>query len=89
MMQDFNTFIEAFFLNTDIGGLLGPFLLLIIGFFLMTEKRYKPLGLLWIILELVVLAQYFTLLATDVGYWWHIIILSLGVLVSIFQGIGR
>jgi len=75
------------FLTTSIGGLVGPFALLIVGFFLMTNRKYKPLGGLWLILELVVIAQYFTLLASDVGYWWHIILLSLGVVVSIFQSL--
>jgi len=75
------------FLSTGIGGLIGPFALLIVGFALMTNKKYKPLGGLWIILELVVISQYFTLLESDVAYWWHIILLSLGVVVSIFQSL--
>jgi len=83
MMQD----LSAYFLSTDIGGLIGPFALLIVGFYLMSNKKYKPLGGLWLIVEFVVLAQYFTLLESDVAYWWHIIILSLGVVVSIFQSL--
>ena len=79
--------LSPYFLSTDIGGLIGPFALLIVGFALMTNKKYKPLGGLWIILELIVIAQYFTLLETDVAYWWHIIILSLGVVLSIFQSL--
>jgi len=83
MMQD----LSAYFLSTEIGGLVGPFTLLIVGFALMTNKKYKPLGGLWLIVELVVISQYFTLLESDVGYWWHIIIMSLGVVVSIFQSL--
>lgn len=83
MMQD----LSAYFLSTEIGGLVGPFALLIVGFTLMTNKKYKPLGGLWLIVELVVISQYFTLLDSDVAYWWHIIIMSLGVVVSIFQSL--
>lgn len=83
MMQD----LSSYFLSTDIGGLIGPFALLIVGFFLMSTKKYRPLGGLWIIMELVVIAQYFTLLESEVAYWWHIIILSLGVVLSIFQSL--
>ena len=79
--------LSPYFLSTEIGGLIGPFALLIVGFFLMTEKKYRALGGLWIILELIVISQYFTLLESDVAYWWHIIILSLGVLLSIFQSL--
>ena len=82
-----SNYLEGFFLGTGIGGLIGPFALLIVGFALMVNKKYKPLGGLWIILELIVISQYFTLLESDVGYWWHIIILSLGVVLSIFQSL--
>ena len=81
------TDLSSYFLSTDIGGLIGPFAVLIVGFYLMSNKKYKPLGGLWIILELVMLSQYFALLVIDVGYWWHIIILSLGVVMSIFQSL--
>ena len=83
MMQD----LASYFLSTEIGGLIGPFALLIVGFFLISNKKYKPLGGLWIIMELIVISQYFTLLDSDVAYWWHIIIMSLGVVVSIFQSL--
>ena len=83
MMQD----LSSYFLSTNLGGLIGPFAVLIVGFYLMSEKKYRPLGGLWIILEFVMLSQYFTLLETNVLYWWHIIILSLGVILSVFQGL--
>ena len=83
MMQD----LSSYFLSTNLGGLIGPFAVLIVGFYLMSEKKYRPLGGLWIILEFVMLSQYFTLLNTNVLYWWHIIILSLGVILSVFQGL--
>ena len=82
-MQD----LSSYFLSTNLGGLIGPFAVLIVGFYLMSEKKYRPLGGLWIILEFVMLSQYFTLLDTNVLYWWHIIILSLGVVLSVFQGL--
>ena len=82
-MQD----LSSYFLSTNLGGLIGPFAVLIVGFYLMSEKKYRPLGGLWIILEFVMLSQYFTLLETNVLYWWHIIILSLGVILSVFQGL--
>lgn len=89
LMQDFTTLIDAFFLNTSIGGLIGPFAILFFGFILLTNRKYKPLAGLWIIGEFIIIAQYFTLLSEDVGFWWHIIIMFLGVMVSIFQFIDR
>lgn len=89
MLQTYFDPIEALFLSTGIGGLIGPFLLLVFGFFLMTERKYKPLGGLWIILEFVVISQYFTLLSGDPAYWWHIIILVIGVILSAFQAVTK
>ena len=81
--------IQALFLNDSIGGLIGPFGLLIIGFTLLTNRKYKPLGGLWIIVEFIVIAQYFTLVDTTPFYWWNILILILGVIISTFQLIGK
>lgn len=87
-MQYFDP-IQTFFLSTTIGGLFGPFAMLIVGFALMTNRKYKPLGGLWVILELVTLASYFTLLESEPAYWWQIIILFFGMLASIWQLMNR
>lgn len=86
-MQTYFDPIEAFFLSTGIGGLIGPFALIFFGFFIISNRKYRALGGLWVIMEFVVIAQYYTLLASDVGYWWQIIILSFGVILSIFQSL--
>ncbi len=73
------------FLSTDIWGLFGPFAMVLFGIFVISNPKYKPIGVLWIIVEFIALAKYFDLLTATPFYWWNIIILVLGVIISVFQ----
>lgn len=82
MMQDFNIF-EELFLSTEIWGYLGPFLLIFIGYLLV--RKDPVLGVLWFIIECLIIAQYVPLAAVTPFYYWHIFILSVGgVLTLVF-----
>lgn len=77
------------FLSNDVWGLLGPFAILVIGFFLISNKKYRPLAVLWLVVEMIMIAQYFTLVAATPFYYWNIFILIMGVVSSIFQFISN
>ncbi len=85
-MQDINIF-EELFLSTELWGYFGPIALVVMGLILI--KKEKSLGIFWILLESLVIAHYYTLLEATPSYWWHIIILLLGVVVLTFQLIER
>ena len=82
-MQD----IIDFFLNTDMLGYLGP-LALVVGGFIITKKE-KGLGIFFIIVDSLVIAQYLALLVATPDYWWQVIILLLGVITCTIQLIDR
>ena len=67
-----------FFLNTDMLGYIGP-LALVVGGILITKKE-KSLGIFFIIVDSLVIAQYLALLGATPEYWWNIIILIFGVI---------
>ncbi len=64
------------FLSTNMWGYLGPLALVIGGYFVM--RKDKALGVMWFVVECLVLAQYFLLVSATPDYWWHIFILLLG-----------
>jgi len=76
-------FFHALFLSIGISGYFGPLGLVIIGWLL--TKKEKPLGIFMIILDSLVIAQYFVLVGVTPSYWWQIIILLLGVIQCAFQ----
>ena len=82
MMQYWDP-IQALFFSTDIGGYFGPILLIAAGIYL--GKRDKILGTLFIIVEMLCIYQYAKLLSSTPDYWWQIVILLLGVIVSTFR----
>lgn len=79
MMQDVN-YLEQFFLSTEVWGILGPMGLVIIGYYLMKEDR--TLGILWVVVEWVIAANYSSLISTTPGYAWHFFILLMGGLLT-------
>jgi hypothetical protein len=81
-----NIFYELF-LSLNMWGYIGPIALVIIGVFLV--KKEKSLGVIWILLESLIIATYFSLLEATPDYWWHIIILLMGVIISTFQLMDR
>lgn len=77
-MQDVN-YLSELFLSTEIYGYFGPFILVAIGYVLATNRKYRTLALLWLIVEFLFVAYYFSLIEAGSGfYWWHIIILLFG-----------
>ena len=85
-MQDINWFDELF-LSTEMWGYFGPLALVVIGWLL--TKKEKPLGIFMIIVDSLVIAQYLALVAVTPDYWWHIIILLLGVIQCVFRTVSR
>lgn len=83
MMQTPINWFEELFLTTGIWGLFGPMLLVFIGVYIANHKDYKPFTTLWFIFILLVIAQYLELVVATPAYWWHILILIIGGVVSL------
>jgi len=83
-MQDINIF-EQLFLTTEMWGLFGPLALIVAGFFI-TQKE-KGLGILFIIVDSIIVYQYLQLVNYEL-YLWHVIILILGIILCTFQMFG-
>ena len=75
-------FYQLFF-SLNMWGYLGPIALVVIGYLL--TKKEKNLGIFVIIVESLVIAQYLALIEATPDYWWNVIILLLGVLLTIGQ----
>ena len=69
-------FLFQLFLSVEIWSILGPALIVICGFFV--AKENKGLGVIFFIVECLVVYQYFMLIDATPYYWWHIIILMFG-----------
>ena len=85
-MTTINWFSELF-LSTEIWGYFGPLGLVVIGYLL--TKKDKSLGIFMFIVDCLVIAHYLSLLDATPDYWWHIIILLLGVISCIIQMVDR
>lgn len=70
------TTFEDLFLSTGIVGYIGPLALVAIGAYLM--KKDKVVGLLYFIVECLVVAQYASLVEATPDYYWHMLIVLLG-----------
>ena len=77
------------FLSTEVWGLIGPFAIVAVGFVITANRKYRGLGIFWVIVEMVMIAQYFNLVSAIPFYWWNIILLILGVLATGAQMAGR
>jgi len=73
-------FFQLFF-GLDMWGYLGPFALVIVGYFMV--KKDKGLGVIAFIVESLVIANYLTLVSETPAYWWHIFILIFGCLFTL------
>ena len=71
-----DTIFYDMFLSLELWGYFGPLALVIIGYWLMNKDRF--LGVLWFIIECLVISQYLVLVSTTPDYWWHIYILLFG-----------
>jgi hypothetical protein len=79
--------IHLLFFSLDMWGYLGPIGLVIGGYFVMTKD--KNLGVIWFLVECLVMAQYFALLEATPEYWWHIFILLIGGLSTAAYSLGK
>ena len=86
MQGAYDLFYELF-LSLEISGYLGPLALVIIGYFI--TKAERQLGVFIIIVDSLIIAHYFTLIDATPNYWWHIIILILGVMQCMSQFANR
>lgn len=73
--MEINIFNEVF-LSLEMWGYLGPMALVVAGYIL--AKKDRGLGLIAFIVQCLFAAQYFALLEATPEYWWHIIIILVG-----------
>lgn len=88
MMQDINIF-EELFLSNEIWGWFGPLGIIVIAFVILSNRKYKPLGVFFIIVESLLTYQYFTLAQDTSWYWWNALIMLFGVIICAFQMLDR
>ena len=86
MQSAYDLFYDMF-LSLEMWGYLGPLALVVIGFFI-TQKE-PSLGIIMIILDSLVIATYLALIDATPDYWWHVIILLLGVIQCTIQLMNR
>jgi len=79
--------IHLLFFSLEMWGYLGPIGLVIGGYFVM--KKDKNLGVVWFVVECLIMAQYFVLLEATPEYWWHIFILLIGGLSTAAYSLGK
>ena len=84
MMQDIN-WLDELFLSTDLWGWFGPIILISITFIVLSNKKTKPLGILFMILQMLVTYTYVSLVDATPWYWWNIIIMIVGMLLCLGQ----
>jgi len=77
---------EELFLSLEMWGLFGPLALVVIGFFI-TQKA-KEIGILFIIVDSIIVWQYLDLPNYEL-YLWHVIILILGIIQCTFTGLSK
>ncbi len=76
MMQSAYDLLFELFLSTGIIGYIGPLAIVVLGHVL--AKKDKGLGIIAFMAQCLFAAQYFALIDTTPAYWWHIIIILLG-----------
>jgi len=69
------------FISLNMWGYLGPIAVVIGGYVAM--KKDTGLGVIWFVVECVIMAQYFALVGATPDYWWHIFIIMFGSLFTI------
>jgi len=82
MQNAYDLFYELF-LTLGISGWFGPLALVIIGYLI--TKKERNLGIFIIIVNSLIIYHYFTLIDATPQYWWHVIILLLGVIQCTIQ----
>jgi hypothetical protein len=85
--EDTTNIFYLLFLSTELWGYFGPVGLVIIGYIL--TKKERPLGIFFFIVDALVISHYLTLVEATPDYWWHTIILLLGIIICTIQMIDR
>lgn len=73
------------FLSTNMWGYLGPIGLVIVGYVITTKE--KNLGIMFFIVESLVIANYLTLVSATPDYWWHVFILLFGCMSTLMYSL--
>lgn len=74
-MLEINWF-EELFLQETMWGLLGPFALVVLSYYL--TKKDKFLGVIMFLVDCLFAASYLDLVGATPAYWWHITIILFG-----------
>lgn len=74
-------FFQLFF-SLNMWGYLGPIGLVILGY--IVANKEKSLGIIWFLVECLVLANYLVLVSATPDYWWHIYILLFGLFLCVY-----
>lgn len=83
-MQEINI-LEELFLSTDMWGWFGPIIIIVVSFMILANKKYKPLGVFFIIIESLLTYTYYDLALTTPWYYWNAFIMVIGVILCMFQ----
>jgi len=78
-------FLNDLFYSTSIFGWFGPLMIIAVSFAILENKKYKPMGILFVIVEFLIISQYLALVEATPWYWWNIIIMLLGMILCIGQ----
>jgi len=73
------------FLSLEMWGYFGPLGLVIIGFFV--AKKDRNLGVLYFVVECLVVAQYAILIETEPNYIWHMLLVLLGGIMTLIPAL--
>jgi len=78
-------FLNDLFYSVSIFGWFGPLIIVAVSFAILENKKYKPMGILFVIVEFLIISQYLALVEATPWYWWNIIIMLLGMILCIGQ----
>jgi len=82
MMQEINWFTEIFY-ATDIQGWFGPLAIIGVSLIVLSDRKLKPMGILFVIVEFLITSQYLKLINETPWYWWNVILMVLGMILCI------
>jgi len=77
--------IQALFYAENIGGYVGPLIIVGLSVIILSNRKYKPLGIFFLLAEMILLSIYATAVGATPWYWWNIWILVLGMLTCLGQ----
>ena len=69
------------FYSLNMWGYLGPIALVIVGF--IASKKDAFIGIIFAIVETLIIATYLALIGATPEYWWNVLILILGIFMII------